>query len=132
MRHSHGTLVMRSLLPGEYNLTVEATNGFGGVDRSPVVCPFQVLALDEAINQTQVSAREWERERKGDGGVRGGRGVPSDKTGMYGVHCRYMGKMAVAGRAKGGDSGDHLVVDATYQSSRHEGKSSASRAEKHT
>lgn len=54
MRHSHGTLTMKNLLPGEYNLTLEALNGFGGVDRSPVLCPFRVLAAGETVNETQV------------------------------------------------------------------------------
>lgn len=39
---------------GDYNLTLEAFNGFGVADRSPVVCPFRVLAEGEIVNQTQV------------------------------------------------------------------------------
>lgn len=45
---------MRNLAVGVYNLTLEAFNVFGVVDRSPVVCPFQVLAEGETVNQTQV------------------------------------------------------------------------------
>lgn len=56
MGHSHGTLVLRSLPAGDYNLTLEAFNGFGVADRSPVVCPFRVLAEGEIVNQTQVRA----------------------------------------------------------------------------
>lgn len=54
MGHSHGTLMMQNLGVGDYNLTLEAFNVFGVVDRSPVVCPFRVLAEGESINQTQV------------------------------------------------------------------------------
>ena len=56
VRHSHGTLVMRSLLAGEYNLTLEAFNSFGSADRSPIVCPFRVPAEGEVVNHTQVRA----------------------------------------------------------------------------
>lgn len=40
---------MRDLLPGAYNLTLEALNGFGGVDRSPVFCSFQVLEEGQEV-----------------------------------------------------------------------------------
>lgn len=63
VRHSHGTLVLNKLLPGEYNLTLEALNGFGGIDRSPVVCPFRVLAEGETVNQTQVKKARFKRRR---------------------------------------------------------------------
>ncbi|CAB1108211.1 unnamed protein product [Ectocarpus sp. CCAP 1310/34] len=53
MGHSHGTLVMQNLGVGDYKLALEAFNVFGVVDRSPVVCPFRVLAEGESINQTQ-------------------------------------------------------------------------------
>lgn len=56
VRHSHGTLVMQNLLPGEYNLTLEARNGFDVVDQSPVVCSFRVLEEGEvAPDQAKVS-----------------------------------------------------------------------------
>lgn len=51
--HSHGTLILQDLLPGEYNLTFQAWNGFGGFDRSPVMCLFSVLEEVETVNQTQ-------------------------------------------------------------------------------
>lgn len=54
MGHSHGTLVLKSLPEGDYNLTLEAFNIFGVVDSSPVVCPFRVMEEGETVNLTQV------------------------------------------------------------------------------
>lgn len=55
MRNSQATLVMQSLLPGDYNLTLEALNAFDAVDASPVVCSFRVMEDEEAqVDQTKV------------------------------------------------------------------------------
>lgn len=52
---------MQDLLPGGYNLTLAALDSFGGIDRSPIVCPFHVLAEGETVNQTQVGGDDGER-----------------------------------------------------------------------
>ncbi|CAN0061868.1 unnamed protein product, partial [Discosporangium mesarthrocarpum] len=54
MLHDHGTLLLKDLLPGMYNLTLEAGDGFGRVDRSPVLCAFEVAEAGGPKQNLQV------------------------------------------------------------------------------